>query len=119
MDKIIMRNMRFYGYHGVLQEETNLGQKFIVNATLFVDTHKAGKSDDICDSVSYADVFEDIRSIMEGKPFKLIEAAAEAISSRVLDKYELVRGMRISVEKPEAPVRGIFDFFGVEIERMK
>ena len=30
MDKIILSNLGFYGYHGVLEEEKKLGQKFLL-----------------------------------------------------------------------------------------
>ena len=31
MDKIYIRDLEFIGYHGVLEEEKKLGQKFFIN----------------------------------------------------------------------------------------
>lgn len=78
MDKIYLNELVFYGYHGVLKEETKLGQTFRVSLILdFLP--KAGISDSVEDTVSYADVYETVKEIVEGKPFKLIEALAEKL----------------------------------------
>lgn len=119
MDKIIMQNMTFYGYHGVLPEENKLGQKFIVSAELYLDLKKAGQSDDVQDTVSYADVYEVIKHHMEKKQYKLLEALAEDIAEAILSQYGKIQEILIHIEKPEAPVKGIFDFFGVEIRRKR
>lgn len=116
-DKILMKNMGFYGYHGVFEEENKLGQKFFVDAVLELDTSKAGRSDDMHDSVSYGDVYQVIKGIVEGEPFNLLEALAESIATCVLDQFELLSGILVTVKKPEAPVPGMFDYFGVEIYR--
>ena len=36
-DIIFLNGMRFYGYHGVLPSENEIGQIFIVDVTLKVD----------------------------------------------------------------------------------
>lgn len=119
MDKIILSNLGFYGYHGVLNEEKVLGQKFFIDVELFLNTKKAGKDDDMNQSVSYADVYTIIKEITENKKFDLIEALAENIASEVLEKFRLVNSIMVRVKKPEAPVNGIFDYFAVEIRRDK
>lgn len=77
MDKIYLNELVFYGYHGVLAEETKLGQTFRVSLILGLSTKKAGISDSVDDTVSYAEVYETVKEIVEGTPFKLIEALAE------------------------------------------
>lgn len=119
MDKIILSNLGFYGYHGVLKEESILGQKFFIDIEIYLDTKQAGISDDMNKSVSYADVYEVTKEIVENKRFNLIEALAENIASEVLDKFELIREIMIRIKKPEAPVNGIYDYFGIEIRRSK
>ena len=119
MDKILLNNLHFYGYHGVLSEETKLGQKFFIDMELYLDTKPAGITDDLYKSVSYADVFLTVKDVVEGTPFKLIEALAENIAVNVLDKYPLIHGLMVRVKKPEAPVPGSYDYFGVEIIRSR
>lgn len=117
MDKIIMENMAFYGYHGVLQAEKELGQKFFIDAYLSCSLKKAGETDDLNFSVNYGEVYQTIQKIVTTERFHLLEGLAERISGEIFSSYPLVQKLKIRIKKPEAPVPGIFDYFGVEIER--
>ncbi|MBS5788311.1 MAG: dihydroneopterin aldolase [Clostridioides difficile] len=119
MDKILLNNLGFYGYHGVLAEENILGQKFFLDIELYLDTHEAGISDDMNKSVSYADVYNLVKNIVEDRRYKLIEAVAENIAIEILEKFVLINEVLVRVKKPEAPVNGIYDYFGVEIRRCR
>lgn len=118
MDKIIIKNMAFYGYHGVLSEENTLGQKFFIDIEITKPLREAGLTDDLTKSVSYADVYERTESIARGEKFKLIEALAEAIAGDILENFD-IEGIKVRIKKPEAPIPGHFDYVGVEIERKK
>lgn len=109
----------FYGYHGVLKEETKLGQTFRVSLILGLSTKKAGISDSVEDTVSYADVYETVKEIVEGTPFKLIEALAEKIASEVLTGYPLLEEVTVKLIKPNPPIPGHYDSVAVEIERKR
>lgn len=117
MDKIIMENMSFYGYHGVLEQEKILGQKFFIDAYLYLPLKKAGETDDLIYSVSYGEVYKTIEKIVTKERFNLLESLAERICNEVLSSYKMVQKISVRVKKPEAPVPGIYDYFGVEIER--
>jgi dihydroneopterin aldolase len=117
MDKIIMENMGFYGYHGVLKEEKTLGQKFFVDAYLYLSLKKAGETDNLNLSVNYGEVYETIKGIVTNERFDLLEGLAERICSEIFSSYPLIQKLLIRIKKPEAPVSGIFEYFGVEIER--
>ncbi len=111
-----MCGMSFYGYHGVLPQERELGQVFEVDVELFLDLRSAGESDDPEMTVSYADVYEVVRRVVTGRPYKLIEAVAEAIAARLLTGFS-VQEVLVRVKKPAAPVPGHFRYMGVEIRR--
>jgi dihydroneopterin aldolase len=117
MDTILMEGMRFYGYHGVLAEEKALGQKFIVDAVLFLPLQKAGRSDNLNDTVNYSAVYDCIREIVTGKPYNLLEALAERICEEIFRCSPLISRITLRLRKPEAPINGSFDSVGVEIER--
>jgi len=116
-DKILMKNMGFYGYHGVLEAEKTLGQKFFIDVTLYLDTKEAGINDRLESSVSYAEVYQVVKEITENQRFQLLEALAEYITIAIFDKFEKIKSVKVKVKKPEAPVPGIYDYFGVEIKR--
>lgn len=117
MDKILMENMAFYGFHGVLEEEKSLGQKFFVDLELTLDLSVAGKSDAVEFTVSYADVYDDVKYFVESARYNLIEALGENICNMILSKYEAIKEVVIRIKKPEAPVRGIFDYMGIQLVR--
>ncbi|EAD4549677.1 TPA: dihydroneopterin aldolase [Listeria monocytogenes] len=119
MDKIYLNELVFYGYHGVLAEETKLGQTFRVSLILGLSTKKVGISDSVDDTVSYAEVYETVKEIVEGTPFKLIEALAEKIATEVLTGYPLLEEVTVKLIKPNPPIPGHYDSVAVEIERKR
>lgn len=119
MDKILMHNMFFYGYHGVLDAERSIGQKFIVDVEIMFDSQNAGETDSVENTISYAEVYDDIKYLVESERYNLIEALAERIAFNILKRYDLAKEVMVKVKKPEAPVKGIFDYFGIEIRRKK
>lgn len=118
MDYIHLKDMQFYGYHGVLMEETKIGQRFRANVSIAVDMKKAGETDELDNTVNYAEVYALTREIVEGKPYKLIEALVEAIATRILSAYsEQVKGVRVELIKPDPPIQGYYREVSVEITR--
>ncbi len=100
MDRIKIEGMEFRGRHGCKAAERELGQPFVVDVSMYFDVSPAGKSDDIHKTVNYANVFESVRSIVEGEPVALIEALAEHIGEELFAKFELIQKLRIVVHKP-------------------
>ncbi len=117
MDKIILNDMLFYGYHGVLLEETKLGQKFRVDIELFLNLAAAGRTDDLTTTVSYVDVFQLCKALVEGTPCKLIETLAESIASEVLASFEQVDVCAVKVVKENPPIPGLLGAATIQIER--
>lgn len=119
MDKIVIKDLEIFAYHGVLPEEKVKGQTFVLTAELFCDLREAGLTDNLDKTVNYAQVCEDIYKVMTGDKFDLIEAVAENIADTILLKYELIKKVRIIVSKPEAPIDMDFDTVCVDITRKK
>ncbi len=119
MDKLFMHNMLFYGYHGVLSEEKTLGQMFAVDVTLGMDLHHAGNVDNLEETVSYSQVYENVKEIVEGCSHDLIESVAEQIAKSILNDYDRVKEVEVSVKKPNPPINGLMDYAGVQIKRYR
>ncbi|MEB3103286.1 dihydroneopterin aldolase [Ferviditalea candida] len=119
MDKITLQGMRFFGYHGVFPEENKLGQRFVVDLTLFADLKRAGVNDALADTVNYAEILETTRKVVEEESFQLIEAVAERIASLLLDTYTKINEITVKVTKPHPPVDAHFDGVSVEINRKR
>jgi dihydroneopterin aldolase len=119
MDRIVIKGMRFYGFHGLFPEENKLGQAFYVDVTLGLDLQGAGLHDDLELTVDYASVYNQTKNIVEGKPFKLIEALAEHIASTLLHTYTIVSEIQVCVTKPNPPFDVHFDGVTVDIVRKR
>ncbi|MCL6515678.1 dihydroneopterin aldolase [Alicyclobacillus sp.] len=119
MDSIILRNMTFYGYHGAFPEEKAIGQRFSVSLTLYLDLREAGASDRLADTVNYAKVYEDVKRILEGPAYNLLERVAERVAEEVLTRHPRLCGVRVAIEKPSAPIPGALESVGIVIERWR
>ncbi|WP_088105910.1 dihydroneopterin aldolase [Halalkalibacter urbisdiaboli] len=119
MDKIYLNELAFFGYHGVFEEETKLGQRFYVDLVLELDLKEAGKSDDLEKTINYGNVYEEVKAIVEGKPYKLVEAVAEKIASTLLSHFDLLERCTVKVTKPDPPIPGHYRSVAVEITRSK
>ena len=119
MDKIKLTGLDFYGYHGCLPEERETGQHFLLDLTMYVDLQPAGRSDDLADTVNYAAVYELARQIVEGEPLNLIEAVAERTAAVILQSYQPVQKVRVTVHKPSAPIPGRFQDAAVSVVRAR
>ena len=118
-DWIHLEGMTFYGYHGVDPAEQQLGQRFIVDLAVAYDLRRAGETDDLQDTVSYAQLYRLTRDIVEGPSCQLLEAVAARIAATVLDQTP-VAAVRVCLRKPEVPIKGsILAAAAVEITRWR
>lgn len=117
MDKIIIKNLEIFGNHGVYKEENILGQKFIVSASLNLDTRKPGITDSLEISVDYASVCHFINDYMKSHTFKLLEAAAEHLVLALFAHFDKLLGITLEIKKPWAPIGLPVDYVSVEISR--
>jgi len=115
-DRIILNGMQFYGYHGVMAAEQELGQPFIVDLEMYCDLREAGEKDDLARTVDYSRVFALVQRIVTGERFQLIEALAERIAAEVLSGFSISEVV-VRVKKPHAPLQGIFTDVVVELRR--
>lgn len=117
MDRINIKKLEVFAKHGVLPEENVLGQKFLISATLYCDTRKAGRTDELSESVNYAEVSELIKKCTETHMFRLIERLAEYLAGEILRSFPQIAKLELEVEKPWAPVLLPLETVSVKITR--
>jgi dihydroneopterin aldolase/2-amino-4-hydroxy-6-hydroxymethyldihydropteridine diphosphokinase len=117
-DRIHLRGVEAVGHHGVLAFEKRDGQPFVVDVVLELDLSRAGGSDALDDTVSYADVAADVVARITGPSFDLIERLAEVVAGDVLER-PLVDAVTVTVHKPQAPVGTPFSDVSVEVTRRR
>ena len=117
LDEIIIRDMEFFGYHGVLEEEKGLGQKFLISVNIMLDASKAIKEDKCEYTVDYGMVCKRISEIVSKERYDLIEALAGRIAEVIILEFAPVKNVIVEVKKPWAPVKVSLDTASVRIER--
>ena len=101
--EIILKDMHFFAYHGVLPQEAVVGNEFVVNLTLEVDFTPAMQSDDVANTVNYAEVYEVVKAEMQQRS-NLLEHVAARIAHRLLDDYPTITSVDILLEKLNPPM---------------
>lgn len=115
-DRLILKNMVFYGYHGAFAAEKELGQRIEVDAELYLDLKPSAAADDLDLGINYVEVYTLIKDIVEEREFNLLETIAETIADEILSAYT-VEEVVVRVRKPFPPSGGILDYAEVEISR--
>ncbi|XP_020219668.1 dihydroneopterin aldolase 2 isoform X2 [Cajanus cajan] len=118
-DKLILRGLSFYGFHGARPEERTLGQKFMVDIDAWMDLTPAGKSDHLSDAVDYTQIFDIAKEVLEGSPHNLLESLSQKIAVTTLRNHKQISAVRVKIIKPHVPVEGQLDCLGVEILRRR
>ena len=116
-DEIRIRGLRVFAHHGVFEEETRLGQMFVVNATLYTSTRQGGLADALEQTISYADVCVFLTEYLQKNTWKLLEAAVEHSCRALLLNFPLVNEVELELEKPSAPIPLPFDSVSVCVRR--
>ena len=118
-DKMIITGVEAHGYHGFFDFERETGQPFVVDAELSVDLRESGLNDDIDNTVDYNDLATLIHNEIKGPSVKLIESLAQRIATKVLAAYPMVKEVKITVNKPRAPITVPYGSIAVVIKRSR
>lgn len=101
LDRIHVRDLTARCIVGVNPDERVNKQDVVVNLTLYADLRKAGRTDDLADTVDYKAVKKAVLELVEASSFMLVERLAETIAATCL-AADGVRRVRVLVEKPAA-----------------
>ena len=117
-DDITIRGLRCRGRHGVLAAESELGQVFVVDASLSLDTAPAAVSDEVADTVDYGELVRRLAAVVEGEPVHLMETLAVRLAELCLANPR-VAAAEVTVHKPQAPVAAIVKDIAVTVRRSR
>ncbi|HLJ06927.1 MAG TPA: dihydroneopterin aldolase, partial [Acidimicrobiia bacterium] len=115
-DRVTVRGLRAFGYHGVNEAEKRNGQDFVVDLEAILDLGPAGRGDDLARTVDYSDLTARATAVIAGERYDLIEALAERLAAVVLE-YPGVTGAVVRVAKPAALAGRGVEEVSVQIER--
>lgn len=114
MGVIAIEGMEFHAYHGCFEEEQIIGTKFIVDLYFETNTSKAEESDQLIDTINYADVFQLVKAEME-KVSKLLEHVGKRILNSLKHGYPQVEWAEVKVSKMNPPLGGQMESVSVTI----
>ena len=101
--KIYLDDMRFYAYHGVMEQERRVGGEYSVSLTVEADLADAVRTDDVADTINYAELYTLVKHEMT-VPSKLLEHVAGRIGQRVIAEYERIMAVTVRVMKLNPPM---------------
>jgi len=101
MDRIFIRDLALRCIIGIFPEERREKQDIVINVAMGCDLRKAGRSDDLNDTVDYKAVKKAILKLVEGSNFLLIESLAEHIADIALGDHK-VQQVVVMIDKPGA-----------------
>ena len=119
MDKIIIKDLRIFAYHGVNPEEKENGQDFVIDLIAELDLSVPCVTDNVEDTVSYAKIIKTVIAVFTAEKYDLLEKAAAVVCDAVLKQYKKIRAVEITLKKPEAPIKADFGFVTVQLRRVR
>jgi dihydroneopterin aldolase len=118
-DSIFIKGVVIHARHGVMEHETEVGQRFVVDLELYTDLSESSRSDRLADTVSYSHVVATATEAFRGTNYKLLERAAGAVADAILAAFPRIRAVEVTVHKPHAPIAAIFEDVGVVLTRSR
>lgn len=119
MDKINIKDLEVFAFHGVFPEEKKLGQKFLISIELTLNLKLPGKTGNLETSVHYGELSHKVEEEFKKVSYDLIETACNEISEFILIEYPIVKEAKVSIKKPWAPIHRSLDTVQVEITRTR
>lgn len=111
---VFIDKLRLYAFHGVMPQERRVGGWFVVSLRVhYNNMENVLDSDDVGDTLNYAELCELIRQEM-AQPSCLLEHVAGRIARTVFSRFPRVLSLHISVTKDNPPMGANCAGAGVE-----
>lgn len=111
---IFLKELRFFAHHGVGEQETRVGNEFTIDLRIKTDIAKAMRTDNVDDTVSYADIYEVIKQEMN-IPSKLLEHVVGRIARRLFRDFPTIEALELKLYKRNPPMGADIAAAGVEV----
>ena len=118
-DAIFITGVVIHARHGVMEHESEVGQRFVIDLELAVDLTESSRTDRLSDTVSYSNVVATATDAFKDTNYKLLERAAGAVADAILATFPRIAAVKVTVHKPHAPIAAIFEDVGVVLTRKR
>lgn len=111
---IHLKETRLHAFHGVMPQERKVGALFTVDLRVGYDIAKAMESDDVNDTINYAELFGIVKREME-QPSNLLEHVAGRIAKTIAKTFPCTTAIDLTITKENPPMGADGNGAGVEI----
>lgn len=111
---ILLKEFRCYAYHGVAPQENLIGNEYIIDLKLKVDISKAAQTDEVADTVNYAEVHQVIMAEM-AVPSKLLEHVGGRIIEKLFQQFPALEEIELHLSKRNPPMGADVESAGIEL----
>ena len=100
---ICLHEVRFYAFHGVMPQERSVGGEFFVSVKVGYPLEKAMSSDDVADTLNYAELYELVKKEMM-LPSSLLEHVMGRIVEALEKAFPKVTSVEVKIKKVNPPM---------------
>ena len=111
---ILLKEIRCYAYHGVAPQEILIGNEYIIDLKLKVDISKVVQTDEVADTVNYAEVHQVIMAEM-AVPSKLLEHVGGRIIEKLFQQFPALEEIELHLSKRNPPMGADVESAGIEL----
>ena len=111
---ITLEKVCFHALHGVLPQERKVGNDYLLTLRVGIDVSRAMESDQVSDTLNYAELYELARQEM-AIPSNLIEHVAARIAQRVFRQWPQAASVDLTLTKKNPPMGADCEGASVEL----
>jgi len=111
---IQLKQLRFFGFHGLYPEERKTGNEFEVNLSVSY-VIQADTVTDIGDTINYSELYELVKYEMR-QTTDLLESLSLSIAQKIKSSYPAVKKIDISISKLNPPIENFIGNVGVNYQ---
>lgn len=111
---ILLENVKFHAFHGVLPQERKVGNDYLVSLRIGYNFSRAMVSDEVNDTLNYAEVYQLLSQEMS-VPSALLERVAGRIGDRLFRKFPPIQSIDLTIIKVNPPMGADSEGAGVEV----
>ncbi|MCF6237356.1 MAG: dihydroneopterin aldolase [Candidatus Marinimicrobia bacterium] len=118
MGILTIKNLVFYGYHGVQDFEKELGGRFEVDVKIRYPFTRCASEDTLDKAVDYQTVYGVVKEMVTGRKYHLIETLADHVADALVGQFD-VDEITVILRKKKVPIDAVLDYVEVEVTRKK
>lgn len=107
--------MEFFAYHGHLDEEQKIGNKYSINVSIDSDLSTPASSDSLKDTINYTEIYQMVSLVMS-KKHRLLEHVGHEIINAIKARFLSIKKVSVTVSKFNPPIGGVCHSAKVTLE---